>query len=174
MKPFITDAFRHGRYVLEYQIENTTSWSMRDGVVGASIVSLSIPQGHSYRAAWIVRLLFDNGLRIDFSSASTGVGGWREIGSLNISICSDASAEPIDSLDLEVRQILDFKVSHVETLVHEEPDLLVENGIIFTSVHGDEIWIAAGPAPGSVSVRSPWTNDFQPEFEVWDCKRIRM
>lgn len=174
MNPFIVDPFQDGRYVLGYQIENSTSTPLREAVLGASINKVAIPKRHSLKAAWIVRLAFDNNLSVEFSSACTDIGNWREIGSLNINIFSNIDNDP-ESFIFDEYAINDFRVAALDRLVYEEENLFVENGIVFSSEKGEEIWIAAAPAPGSVTVQAPFSiQEFSPEFSAVECRRIRI
>lgn len=175
MKPYIADAFRDGKYVLAFQVENSSSLPLPIGVLSNSICSLAFPAGHSCKEAWIVQLDCDSELVFEFSAASTNVGGWREIGSLNIGMHLRGSSDLTLSSDFEEHRLSDFKIVSVERLVYEEDGLMVENGIIFTSQKGEEVWIAAAAAPGSVSIKAPFCqSEFSPELAIQHCRRVRI
>lgn len=174
MKPFISNASKDARKVLAYQIQNCTNRSLREALLGASIRRILIPIGHSCREAWLVRLILDNAVAFDFSATSTDVGNWREIGSLNIEI-RELQEMPHDppSLNFDCHDIAGFRILKIERIVYEETGLWVENGIVLTSEKGEEIWIAAAPAPGAVSIRTPFCNtEFEPEIAIHHCRRI--
>jgi hypothetical protein len=173
MKPFIANALKEGKFVLGYQVENETSISLRDGIMGKSIRCLLVPSGQSLDEAWLLRLVEDNHLVLEFSAACTDVGNWREIGSLNIRFFHDAREHEADLPRFEVQEICDFRVARLERLVYEEDALRVENGIVLISENGQEIWIAAAPSPGSVTARTPMRETgFRPEIPIQDCKRV--
>lgn len=175
MKPFIIDAFRDGKCVLEYQIENSTGLPLNESLVNSAICAVSVPVKQSLEQAWILRLTFDNGATADFSSASTNVGRWRELGSLNIRLFYGHNDETA-SVSFAHHEVSGFKIKQVDRLVYEEPGLYVENGIILISEEGREIWIAAGVSPGSVSMQASgyFVTKFNPELRVQDCRRIPM
>jgi len=174
MKPFITDALIDGRYILNYQIEGIEISELSRHLVGSNIIGYVLPNSQSLACAWELKLIFDNGISIDFSSACTNIGGWQEMGSLNI-FFSDYISD--NNLDISVYQKseVSFFVKSMDKLVFESSDVFSESGIIFLNGNGEEIIIATGVSPGSISVKAPFCEaNFNSELELEDCHRIVM
>jgi hypothetical protein len=171
MKPFITDAFKDGKFVLGFQIEGLPDERLREPFDDACITAYGVPKSHSFQATWLFRLLLDTGWVVDFSSAATEVGNWKEVGSLNLSFKSDHDGN-CDGTPWLIKPVSDFKVETMERLIYEDGDVYAECGLILEDIHGREIIVAAGMAPGSVSIAAPFSTDvFQPEFEMNQYQR---
>jgi len=169
MKPFITDAFQGGKFVLPFQIEGLPADQIAVPFEKAGVVAYGLPDSHTLKAAWLFRLVLNTGWVVDFSSACTEVGEWQEIGSLNLGF---ASKQPEDSIRWRTQSLGDFEVKSIERLVYEDAEVYTECGIILTDLTEREIVIAAGPAPGSVSIATPFSTDtFQPELSIERLQR---
>lgn len=60
-----------------------------------------------------------------------------------------------------------FLVAHASSLVVEEESFRVEAGLLLKAVDGEELAVAAGVSPGSVSMRAAFIDrSFNPEFDV--------
>lgn len=165
MKPFITNALQAGKYILPFQVEGLRNGDLNSIFHQSCILFYGLPPQHSFRAAWLFRIVLDRGWIVDFSSASTSVGGWQEVGSLNIEL----SVSPSSKKDAEfiISDVQNFTIVKCERLTYTEPDIYAECGIVFTSQTGSELLMAAGTSPGSVSIRAPFSSDqFAPEFEM--------
>jgi hypothetical protein len=171
VKPSITDAFRNGTYVLPFQIEGLPTERLESAFKGACIQGYGLPLSQSFQAAWSFRLALDTGWLLEFSSACTHVGGWQEVGSLNIEFLRrhpNGSDAPYS-----IRSIDEFRVEKIEQMVYRDADVYAECGIALTSEDGLEIIVVAGTAPGSVSIAAPFSTEiFQPEFEVAQYLRV--
>lgn len=169
MKPFITDAFQGGKFVLPFQIEGLPTDQVGVPFKNSRVLEYGIPDSHTFKAAWLFRVVLDTGWTVDFSSACTEIGEWQEIGSLNLGFSRENSN---DSIRWRMESLRDFKVKSAERLVHEDAEVYTECGIILTDITKREIVIAAGPAPGSVSIAAPFSTDtFQPELAIDKLQR---
>ena len=65
-----------------------------------------------------------------------------------------------------------FRVTSLIKLVYEDNNFSSECGIAIGGANEEEIVVATGISPGSVSVSAPFsTSTFEPEFSVSECKR---
>ncbi|MCY7388485.1 MAG: hypothetical protein LH481_10545, partial [Burkholderiales bacterium] len=154
MKPFITpEALDVGSKVIRFQCEGIVPENIWEGLRGLSIVAYEMPLEHSLRAAWIFRLIFDDCSIFEFSSACTMVVDWQEVGSLNIRLIHNSSDVPHHKVTGFVRvDIQQFSVGSLEKLVYQDDDVTSECGLVFCGVDDQEIVVAAGISPGSVSI----------------------
>lgn len=163
MKPFITDPQIDGQFILPLQFEGIARDCFRQLFVGSRITGYALPANHSLGCAWLLRFYFDKIGFIEFSSACTQTHGWQEVGSLNMKVV-DSNANDGSKL-FEFVGIDEFIIKSVGLLIYDEPATYAECGIVFYSSTGNEICIAAGVSPGSVSVKAPFSNEeFDPEF----------
>lgn len=171
MKPFITpDISANGQKVLRLQCESIEPENIPKYAQDLSVVAYSMPTGHSFQAAWIFRLIFSNGSSLEFSSACTMVVGWQEVGSLNIQLINQAKPD-IDAVLVRF-EVPPFRVTSLVKLVYEDNNFRSECGIAIGGENGDEIVVATGVSPGSVSIAAPFsTSAFDPEFSVSECSR---
>lgn len=171
MKPFIIpDILPDGKKVLHFQCENANAENVKNILQGLSIVAYSMPVGHSLQAAWNFRLILSNGYSLEFSSACTVVVGWQEVGSLNIQLINEANPG-IDSVFVRV-EVPPFRIKSLVKLVYEDQNFRSECGIAIEGDNEEEIVIAAGNSPGSVSIAAPFSvSPFEPEFSVSECIR---
>jgi hypothetical protein len=140
------------------------------------IVGYSMPHGHTFEEAWLFQLKLDGGKTFEFSSSSTIVTGWQEVGSLNVSMTDD---EPENvhkkngsSIMVAIKPIV---VSAISVLVYEDNDVVAEPGIVLSSEGDGEVIISAGIAPGCVSVHAPFSGSaFSPQFDLLSCERYRL
>ncbi|MBC3915976.1 hypothetical protein H8L32_00630 [Undibacterium sp. CY18W] len=174
MKPFIIPILEDGKLILKFQCEGRNSEQIKETFEGTWITAYAMPDGHSLKEVWLFRLFFGNDYFIEFSSACSGVGGWREIGSLNLRIDRiQNSDQGQESGIFKKKDIEPFYVSSITRLVYEDELVNVEGGIVFKDSNGKLLTIAAGIPPGSVSVVGPFSNgDFQPEFAIADYKEV--
>lgn len=174
MKPFITDALKDGRYILHYQTEGIDVADLKKKIKGLNVIAFSMPKSQSLACVWELRVYFSDRSAIDFSSAFTGVGGWNEIGSLNIKFYDELSMpDGLDS-DLYVKtKVNDFYISDVEFLIFRAEDVYSECGIIFIDSLKEEIIVMSGVSPGSVTMLTPFDKiSFSPEFSYKDYQRL--
>jgi len=170
MKPYITDAFQGGKFVLPFQVEGLPADQLGAPFNAARVLAYGLPKSQTLQAAWLFRLMLDTGWILDFSSACTGVGGWQEIGSLNLGFTQEAS--DADAIEWVITSLEDFQVLSVERLVFEDAEVYAESGIVVTDSMHREIVVAAGTAPGSVSIALPSsTGSLQSEFEIEQLQR---
>lgn len=174
MKPFITpEILVSGKKLFSIQYEGIYSDEIWKKIGNKNIVSYSMLQGHSLRAAWLFRLVFQDDFFIEFSSASTEIMDWQEVGSLNIRF-SGHSAKNINSESFEciTTTISSIQVAKLEKVLYSDPDLVVECGVIIHGDSGEEIIVSAGIPPGSVSISAPFGSlQFEPQFDMSDCTR---
>lgn len=170
MKPYITDAFHDGRYVLPFQVEGLSADQIGKPFEAARILAYGVPKSQTLEAAWLFRLILDSGWILDLSSACTGVGGWQEIGSLNLAFAreeGDATA-----IEWVINPIEDFQIASVERLIFDDAEVYAETGIALKDAAHREIVVAAGVSPGSVSVLIPASaSPLQAEFEIENLTR---
>lgn len=174
MKPFITpELTATGKKVLAFQCEGVASDALSNAVKGRNIVAYSMPVGHSFQAAWVFRLILEGDDLFEFSSACTQVVGWHEVGSLSIRFVKGSNKGRADATpDLEAIAIPVFRVLALEKLVYEDADVVSECALVLRGEDGEEIVVAAGIPPGSVSVTAPFTEGlFEPQFTLASCRR---
>ena len=64
-----------------------------------------------------------------------------------------------------IESVSDFVIRNVERLIYEDAEVYSESGIVLKGEFAQEVIIAAGKAPGSVSIAAPFAiGDFNPEF----------
>lgn len=165
MKPFITDPEVSGKFILPLQFEGITRDRFRQLFVGSCITGYALPANHFLGCAWLLRLYIDKIGLIQFSSACTQTHGWQEVGSLNMKVVVDGDVDDYGTL-FEFVGIDEFVIKSVGLLIYDDAATYAECGIVFYSSTGNEICIAAGVSPGSVSVKAPFSNEeFDPEFQ---------
>lgn len=171
MKPFITPkSSAVVKKLLHFQIEGNLNWS---DLIGREVVAYAKPSDHSFTEAWEFQLIFDDGGVLEFSSACTAVVGWQEVGTLNIK-CVRPERQGVACGSLPTVSLITppFFCERISRLGFEDDDVLTECGIVINAPNGDEIIIATGVSPGSVSVSAPFARDeFKPEFPLAVCKR---
>ncbi|MFC5475101.1 hypothetical protein [Paraherbaspirillum soli] len=174
MKPYITDAFKDGKFVLKFQCEGKSYEQIQETLQGTQVTAYAMPDTHSFQSAWLFQLFFSNGCVVEFSSSCTEVGGWQEVGSLNLRFDQELTLDQAQDATLCVKTGVEkFYVKSIDRLIYEDADVYAECGIVFSDSSGREILVAAGPAPGSVSVQAPFsTGEFQPEFAMTKYKRV--
>jgi hypothetical protein len=170
MKPFTTDKSQGGKFVLPFQVEGLPASQLRVPFKKARILAFGLPESHTFEAAWLFRLVLDTEWTVDFSSACTGIGGWQEIGSLKLEFAPQQSNR--DSIHWLMKPLANFRLELVERLVYEDADVYTECGIALKDSTHREIVVAAGTAPGSVSIAAPFSTDrFQPELPIEKLQR---
>lgn len=170
MKPYITDAFQDGKFVLPFQVEGLPADQLSAPFHAARVLAYGLPRSQTLQAAWLFRLMLDTGWILDFSSACTGVGGWQEVGSLNLGFTQEAS--DADAIEWVMNPLGDFQIVSVERLIYEDAEVYSESGIVLKDSTHREIVVAAGTAPGSVSIAMPSsTSSLQSEFEIEQLQR---
>jgi hypothetical protein len=175
MKPFITpELMPNGKKLFGYQCEAMDCKLLGDLLKGRSLVAYVLPKGHTLRTAWELAFIFDAGFVLEFSSACTQAVDWQEVGSLNIRLTSGpAEGEPAKSSGGNESFFQAIKIIAVEKVIYEDEDVVVECGLLLRGVNGEEITVAAGVPPGSVSVQMPFasTELFEPQFPISACRR---
>jgi hypothetical protein len=174
MKTFITpEVSVTGKKVLAFQCEGIDAGNLWSALDRQNVVAYAMPTGHSFQAAWLFRLILGNGGGLEFSSACTQVVDWQEVGSLNIRFIDNLSASTVDlELEMPTISIPAVHLQSIEKLVYEDADAVSECALVLHGEGGEEIVVAAGIAPGSVSVMAPFTQGaFDPQFAISTCKR---
>jgi hypothetical protein len=175
MKPFITPELTSvGKKEFAFQLEGVERQDLLSRLMGEYLVAYALPQGHTMRAAWELSLVFDSGLVLDFSSASTVAFDWQEVGSLNLALTYRPRELGVvrRSKDGE-STVPPIVIAASEVLIYEDDDVVVECGIALLGSDGSEVIVAAGIPPGSVSVQAPFSagQSFEPQFPLDACRR---
>jgi hypothetical protein len=172
MKPFIApDILPNGKEVLRYQCEDLELGRFLQTLRDLRVVAYSMPDGHSFQAAWIFRLIFNTGSALEFSSTSTMVGGWIGMGSLNMRFVQKEARCGGGAVMTRV-EVPSFQITSLAKLVCESDAIRSECGIVFGGEGGQEIVVATGIPPGSVTIAAPFSSaPFEPEFAVPQCSR---
>lgn len=120
-----------------------------------------------------LRLHLSSGDVLAFCSKYTGVGGWDEIGSLNIKFeINNNEIDPDVFVKVDIEK---FHVNYYMMLVYEESEVYSESGICFINDKGEKLMILAAPSPGAVSVSIPGVKtEFKPEFSLSDYKMLKV
>ena len=176
MKPFITPKVSvTGKKMLAFQFEGIDASTLWSALNGQHIVGYAMPTGHSFQAAWLFRLILSGGGLLEFSSACTQVVDWQEVGSLNIRFVDHSSDVSADlGPGAPTIAIPALHLQALEKLVYEDADVVSECALVLHG-EGEEIVVAAGIPPGSVSVIASFTKGaFEPQFAISTCKRERL
>ncbi|MCY7327391.1 MAG: hypothetical protein LH618_02445, partial [Saprospiraceae bacterium] len=174
MKPFITpEISAKGQRVLRFQLEGFEDDLSLNSVRGHSIIAYGMPAGHTLETAWEFILIFEDGSLLEFSSACTQVIGWEEVGSLNIRFAPQVPGHQSSASEHLLRvEIQKFEVIAIKKLVYEDDDVIAECGLILYGANGEEVIVATGVSPGSVSIGAAFSAvQFKPEFPVHMTKR---
>lgn len=172
MKSYVEYSLRNGKKFLPVQYGGDMPESTLSGLVGSRLQAFGLPDKHSLTTAWYFALSFDTGCWLVFSSACTDIGGWDEVGSINLEIHGDHDMG--GKGDIFVWQTVEeFKVNMLGALRHENDRFCSDCGIFFDNGMGESLIICAGIPPGSVSVASGFSLlDFEPEIPVEKCRKI--
>ncbi|WMP18902.1 hypothetical protein [Thiothrix lacustris] len=174
MKPFITDPLQNGKYILPYQIGGLAFSEIRLKLISSSIVGYSLPISQSLRETWDLHIYLDTGISITFSSACTGVGGWQEMGSLNMDFSGTMDMDKqVESKYSMTKFDNPFLIEKIYSLVFHDNDIYSESGLIFVDPNGQEVIVATGVSAGSVSMRIPFDDNFEPELAYNDYVRVK-
>lgn len=174
MKPFITpELLESGKKKLPIQWEGINSDLLCSFLKDQYLVACAFPKNHSLKAAWIFWLIFQSGKVLEFSSACTQVVGWEEVGSLNIGLLE--KIEKSDSYlagNIFQINVQGFIFSEINKLIYEDEDLISECGLVLISPGEQEVVIAAGIPPGSVSIKAWFQKEelFEPQFPLSICR----
>jgi len=173
MKPFITPEISpDGRKNLNLQCEGIDRQDLGEFMRGRAITAYALPNSQTLKAAWLFRLVLDDGSSLEFSSASTEVVDWQEVGSINIRLVDKSSPPAEDFLWVDM---LPLEIVGVDVLIYEDEDVISECGIVICGIDEKEVIVAAGIPPGSVSIMNPiLVGAFEPQFSVSTCRRIRL
>ena len=178
MKPFITpELLTSGKKLFPFQCEGISPEELGRALDSQQLMGYRMPIGHFFKAAWEISFHFDSGLAVDFSSACTLAFDWQEVGSLNVRVSREHLGLGESAVPFEKWPMSALKLGAIDKLVFEDSDVVVECGIVF---HGsdvdEEIVVAAGISPGSVSVKVPFEpeNLFEPQFPLSMCRRVRI
>lgn len=174
MKPFITpELSAAGKKLLRYQCEGIEAADLWNTMQGRSVIAYSMPAGHSFQAAWLLRLILSGSASLEFSSACTEVVGWHEVGSLNVRLVRPGAAGVTDAeIGMPVTSIPEVRLSAIQKIVYEDDDVITECGMALGGDGGVEVIVAAGVPPGSVSLAAPFTcQPFEPQFPLSACRR---
>jgi len=176
MKPYITPELTiHGKKAFKFQLEGLERKDIESLLKGQKLVAYGLPNGHTFQAVWDLSFFFESGLVVHFSSACSEAGGWQEVGSLNIG-CSQAANSAAEAIEMEFAVTPSLQLTGMQMLVFEDEDVVVECGLVLHGVDGQELVVAAGIPPGSVSVLASFAADkqFEPQFSLSSCRRERI
>lgn len=173
MRPFITpELLPDGKLLYPYQCEGIDCMAIGLCLEGLKIVAVELPEGHTLHTTWEFALVFDSGAELRFSSSCTEVVDWQEVGSLNI-WTPEYSTVPSAGRGVVARSCIEaIKVNAVEKLIYEDEDVIVECGLVICGARDQNVVIAAGISPGSVSVMAPFSKgySFEPQFPLEMCR----
>lgn len=141
-----------GILLLPIQVRGVERKRLSDALRGAWVSSISIVESHSLRRTWFARALLSSGGCIDFTSSTTEVGNWVDVGTMNVEVFSDP---PIIDKELSTYPLEAFVIEMVSLLVVEEGEVVAEAGIVLSGSEGRDIQLVAGEIPGSFSVGLP-------------------
>jgi hypothetical protein len=176
MKPFITpEITTSGKKFFPYQCEGVESAALWRCLEGRRLVAYSLPEGHTLQASWELSLVFDSYLVLEFSSACSQAIDWQEVGSLNIRLVqSSLEGGAMSTIDRSEDVIPEIDLVAVERLIFEDEDVVVECGLVLCGRYGEEVVVAAGVSPGSISVKASFSVEecFEPQFPLSACRRL--
>jgi hypothetical protein len=134
---------------------------------GATLMRCLVPRNQTLAQCWPLRLVHSNGDDLQFWSEARSVGGWREVGALDIDTYIEGDLIWAES------EIATFRVGAVELLIADVQSLQVVSGIAIQSLEGTELLIVAGVSPGSLSVCMPGEpSACDPEWPIEDYRRV--
>jgi hypothetical protein len=160
-----------------YQCEGVECKDLWCRLEGRQLIGYALPEGHTLQAAWELSVVFDSGLVLEFSSACTQTVDWQEVGSLNVRLTHRA-AEPGVATTAKANELAVPPISLVaaEKLTYEDEDLVVECGLVLLGADDQQVVIAVGVPPGSVTVQASFSagQSFEPQFQLSLCRRKRI
>ena len=173
MKPFITPEIdKTGKQILRMQCEGVNVPELVRAVRGKRIVAVAMPRTHSVQATWELTLILQNSVLLEFSSACTQIVGWHEVGSLNIRMVHKLFETRVYLIQTKIPT---FHITALEKLIYEDPDIVSECGLVLHGPAKQEIIIAVGIPPGSVSLKAPFVpGHFDPQFSLSHCRREKI
>jgi|GEM_PF-3503213 len=174
MKPYITpEVSATGKKVLAFQCEGIEASALWSALNGRQIVAYAMPFEHSLQAAWLFWLILSSGEMLEFSAACTQIVDWQEVGSLNIRLIGRATDAPAASHQhMATVAVPAIHLQALERLVYEDTDVVSECGLLLRGEDGNEVVIAAGIPPGSVSISAAFNKGpFEPQFAISACRR---
>jgi hypothetical protein len=176
MKPFITsEPSASGKKFLPIKFEGISAQLFARHFIGQTFVGYSMPESHSFGAAWIFQLTSNKGDVLELSSACTQVVGWEEAGSLNVRHIPPESREVDPQMQWPFMAITPFSICAIDVVIFEDTELITQCGLVFVNEFGGEIIVETGVSPGSVSVFGPFAGDmFDPEFPLSSCRRKQL
>jgi hypothetical protein len=178
MKPFITPELTpSGKKAFSYQCEGVECKDLWRQLEDRQLVAYALPEGHTLQSAWELSLIFDSGLVLEFSSACTQAVGWQEVGSLNVRLTHRSVRGGVTTTGKQSEiAVPPIRLVAAEKLIYEDDDVVVECGLVLLGSNGQQMVIAAGISPGSVSVRASFSagHAFEPQFQLSACRRQRM
>ena len=171
MRPFITpNKTSAGKTLFPYQLEGLALTDL-EMLCQRRLLAYELAGEQNFQQSWEFRLHFDGNISLEFSSACTEFQGWHEIGSLNILLWTRGN----DTIDQSKWSCLEkaLVVARIDKLVFEDDEVISECGISIFFGHRASIVIAAGNSPGSVSVKSDFSDQpFEPQFPVANCVAV--
>lgn len=173
MKLYVEDAYVDGMYKLNCQYVGFSQSDFAVLMYTNKILSYEIPKTQSLKCCWLFRLNLINGERLTFSSKCTNVGGWNEIGSLNIAF--DRPVEEYDRSIFNRESIEKHETKEVSLLTYSEENVYAETGVVLVNEVGGELIILCSPASGAVTVNIPGLkSELKPEFDFLEYKRKKL
>lgn len=162
------------RIFVPFRLEGFSGASVRDVLVGQRIIAFACPSGQSLGCTWQLRVFLDSGVVVEFSSLTTDLGNWQEVGSLLLrAVDGRLPTDMCNHALFQSTMIGPFRINRIDCLLYETKDVLAECGVVLHSEEDQEIIIAAGVPPGSVSVSaSSIEAQFEPEFETRCYQRM--
>lgn len=156
--------------VLPFICHGVSSETLARSLVGQTVTAYAMPPKHSFEAAWLFTLYFEDGHKLEFWSESYETAGWNELGVLVVSSLGEAVDGPSMNVEQFRVEIPSIRIARCRKLLCEEDDFLVECGLLLAGEAGENVIIAAGIPPGSVSVSLPSDeSNFRPLLGLPHC-----
>jgi hypothetical protein len=178
MKSFITaETVPSGKKRFAAQCEGASLATLASMLVGEKLIGCLL----SSRAFVVCNMdaptHFASRLALEFSSASTDIGSWQEVGSLNVRVASLSSTSTTTAAEPSMVSVTfdPMELAKIEKIVYEDSDVIVEYGVLLHARGEAFVTVAVGIPPGSVSVQAPFSNErFAPQFDLGLCRREPM
>jgi hypothetical protein len=139
-------------------------------LVGRTVTAYAMPPKHSLEAAWLFTLYFEDGGNLEFWSEFYNTAGWNELGVLVVSSLGEAVEGRSMNLEQFRVEIPSIRIAGCRKLLCEEDGFLAEYGLLLAGEDEENLIIAAGISPGSVSVRLPSdVSNFSPLLDLPYC-----
>jgi hypothetical protein len=146
-------------------------WSdIKKELLGLNLIDYAVPKRQNLECTWLLRLNFSNEITLEFSSLINNVGGWQEVGSINIKVVAQEQLDDAADIFL-ITKINQFTINDIKLLVDCDNKYYAECGVILINNFGEEIVIACSPELGAVSVKAPFNfGKFNPDIPLKECQ----